>query len=221
MNTAVLIQQCSSLDSCSGEFHEMMRLTHQRHAAYARAHQMDFWSIYGDMADGKDWRTGAWAKIHLVLKALRQGYEWAFWIDADAAIVSQIDLRTALLEGKLIGGVEHWADWFPKYEIPKHVNVGVLYFRNAPKTRGFLMEWLGYYPGEPRWAEQGTFNKLILMDMYKDYFELLPDRWNATVNVHQCADPIVKGWHGVAPLALRLAQMKQVFIDDFLKFKVV
>jgi hypothetical protein len=221
MNNAVLIQQCSSLDSCTGEFHDMLRLTMQRHAAYARSHQMDYWLIFGDTDPRLDWHKGAWPKIPLIKRALEQGYEWVFWVDADAAIVKQDDLREALSDGKLVGGVEHYAPWFEGFQIPRHINVGVLFFRNAPLTKQFIDAWLDAYPGEPRWAEQGTFNKLIVDFQYADVFQSLPAKYNATVNVHHEKEPVIIGWHGVAPLAKRLELMKAALFNDFLKFKVV
>ena len=120
----------------AGPFADMMRLTYQRHAAYAMAHGMEYWAVNGFLKP--DLWPGGWGKIWLLRLMLEQGYKHVFWIDADAAIVSDDDLREGLPEGALIGACEHYADWFPQYDIPRHYNVGVLFLRNDPLTKEFL-----------------------------------------------------------------------------------
>jgi hypothetical protein len=188
----------------------------QRHVAYAISHKMDYIPYFGDYTD-RDVYTGGWSKIKMIVDALKK-YEYVFWIDTDAAIVKfDTDLRDAF-QGN-IGCCEHRAEVFPKeLEIPTHYNVGVIFVKNDDGVKEFFESWWNSYPGDPRWAEQGAFNELV-----KDspLFFKLDDRYNATVNVNMCEDPVIVGWHGVSPLNKRFEMMKKQFISDHLKYKVV
>jgi hypothetical protein len=223
MNTAVILQQCLSIGAYnnpwSGIFYDMLRLTQQRHAAYARAHGFDYIVNFGDVHPGK--KFGAWDKIQLVLDALRRGYDYVVWLDTDAAIMDfEVDLRDALPADALIGAVEHDPDRSPFLklnQVPRHKNVGVLYVRNTPASVKFFEEWLSTWPGVERWAEQGAFNLLAERDGIVCAVE---DRWNATVNANEVVNPAVKGWHGVMPPEKRLAMMSAELADDFIKFRV-
>jgi hypothetical protein len=216
LKDAVILQQAWQI----GPFADMLRLTYQRHASYAWAHGMEYIAWAGSLKP--DLWPGGWGKIWLMRLMLEQGYQHVFWIDTDAAIMDiECDLRDGLPEGKLIGACEHWApDWFPKLDIPRHFNVGVLFLRNDPLTATFLDDWIGRYPGHPRWLEQGAFNEMIAEDKYKDAFHPLDARWNATINVNQVEHPMIMGWHGVMPEAKRLSMMREVFRDDFIRFRV-
>ena len=216
LKDAVILQQAWQI----GPFADMLRLTYQRHAAYAWAHQMEYWTIAGSLKP-EMW-PGGWGKIWLMRLMLEQGYKHVFWIDTDAAIVdSECDLRDGLPEGKLIGACEHWApDWFPKFDIPRHYNVGVLFLKNDPRTAEFLDDWIGRYPGHQRWLEQGAFNEMVAEDKYQDIFHPLDAKWNATINVNEVEKPCIKGWHGIMPEARRFGMMRELFKDDHLRFRV-
>lgn len=214
MNNAILLQQCYTADGeNTGVFYDMLRLTMQRHAAYTRAWNMDFQLYFGDYVSDRSFYTGAWHKIKMIQDALDMGYEYAFWLDTDAAVVDfNIDLRTAFTGDGTIGSCLHDANG-----IPPHLNVGVLFVRNSDKAKDFLQEWWGLFPGERQWMEQGEFNKL--KDRYQDVVFRMDDRFNATVNVNECENPVVKGWHGV-PLRKRYEMMKQFFRDDHIRYRV-
>ena len=216
LKDAVILQQAWQV----GPFADMLRLCYQRHAAYAWAHNMEYIAWAGSLKP-EMW-PGGWGKIWLMRLMLDQGYKYVFWIDTDAAIVNMdCDLRSGLPEGKLFGACEHWAeDWFPKFDIPRHFNVGVLFLKNDPLTVEFLDDWIGRYPGHPRWLEQGAFNEMVKEDKYKDVFHPLEARWNATYNVNHVENPVIMAWHGVMPESQRFSMMKTVFRDDFIKFRV-
>jgi galactosyl transferase GMA12/MNN10 family len=214
LKDAVIIQQAWQI----GPFADMLRLTYQRHAAYAWAHGMEYWTVAGCLKP-EMW-PGGWGKIWLIQQMMDIGYKYIYWIDTDAAIVNMdCDLRDALPDGKLIGACEHWADWFAQFDIPKHYNIGVCFFKNEPQTKEFLAEWIAAYPGDPRWMEQGTFNELVT-GKYKDIFHPMDAEWNATFRVNEVERPNIQGWHGVMPEAKRFAMMKEVFKDDPLRFRV-
>lgn len=221
MKNGLIITHAMSSD----EFSDMLRLSHQRHAAYARAFGFDFWAIYGDVAtEHVEYQRGGWSKIELVRRGLAQGYQDVVWLDADAAIVNgQVDLRDALKQtGGLIGCVRHYAPWFAAQGIPEHYNSGVMYFKSDPLTMAFIQEWAGTYETaiKDRWLEQGAFNRLITEKGYQGAFTEVPARWNATVNVNPAPDEVVRGWHGVQPYARRLDMMRQTLRDDWWKFRV-
>lgn len=225
MNKAIILQHCSSASNWMGSaqwagvFYDMLRLTQQRHAAYARAHHFDYWCIYGDV-HGEMW-PGAWGKIWMVLDAFERGYEYAVWIDTDAAIMDfETDLRDALPEGKDIGAVIHdpnKAPFLKANNVPKHMNVGVLYVRNTPESVAFFTKWRDSFPGDPRWMEQGIFNN---MAQDNPIVCAVDDRWNATVGVNMVDKPAVKGWHGIQPAEARLNLMREELAEDFIRFRV-
>lgn len=231
MNNAVLIQECWSTDAWTaplcGMFYDMLRLTFPRHAAYARAHAMDYWMVMGDVHDEK-MPQGAWDKINLMKLALSRGYEHVIWLDTDAAIADMdCDLRDALPAGKLIGACVHdpeKSEYLRSLNVPRHMNVGVMYLRNGMRgdisTLEFINDWLSRHPGHPRWQEQGAFNDMALEAKYADMVAVVDDKWNATINVNPVAVPNVIGWHGIMPVERRLAMMRETLKDDFIKFRV-
>jgi len=220
INNAVLIQQTSSNNNTLGPtFVDMQRLIYPRHSAYCASHNIDFWNIQGGMEEGRGVEAGAWAKVGLVRQALKD-YEFVFWVDVDAAIMDfETDLRDAIKDIN-IGGCVHdpaKSPFLTANKIDKHVNVGVLYFRNTDLTKEFMEKWYNAYPGERRWSEQGSFNKLM-KEMPK-VVTVIDDKWNATVNVNMVENPVIYGWHGV-PVPQRFLMMKEFLIDDPLIYRV-
>jgi len=220
-NNSVIIQQCFDFHN-SHTFSDMMHLTYQRHCTYAESHNFDYWHVLGTLYPDMITNTqgGGWCKIGLIQMALKRGYDYIAWIDADAAITSECDLRDALPAGKFIGAAHHDAPWFPQYQILPHYNIGVTYWRNNPLVLEFTQDWLSRYPGDMRWMEQGTFNAMIAEDKYKDLFAPVEAKWNATINVNEVEKPNIMGWHGVMPEARRFSMMKEVFKDDFIKYRI-
>lgn len=223
MNNAVILQHAyepSSILIGDHTFNEMLRLTYNRHAAYALSHNMDYWAFQGGIHYKEmPGEAGAWSKIWLMKYALKD-YEYAFWIDTDAAIMDfETDLRDAVKDIH-IGACVHdpaKSEYLKSLNIDKHINIGVMYLRNTEETRAFIDKWLASYPGEKRWAEQGAFNKLMIEN---PIVSVIDDKWNATVNVNMVEKPVVKGWHGVAPNTARFMQMKNELNDDFIDFRV-
>lgn len=216
-NKAVIIQHVYS-NSC---FADMLRLCMQRHAAYAAGHNMDYWAIFGGFQKGRSAESGAWAKIELIKKAFEDGYEYAFWVDADATIFDfGTDLRDAVKDidiGACVHDPER-SQYLKANGVHKHINVGVMYLRNTEKTRHFVQEWFDSFPGEPRWAEQGSFNKL--MEKYPDVVKEIDDKWNATVNVNMVEKPVIKGYHGVMPPINRFGLMRADCLEDHIIYRV-
>jgi len=211
---AVILQQAWQI----GPFADMLRLTYQRHAAYAWAHNMEYIAWAGCLKP-ELW-PGGWGKIWLMRLMLDLGYKHVFWIDTDAAIVDlDADLRDGLPDDKLIGACEHDAAWFAQVGMSRHYNVGVLFLKNHPTTVEFLDAWIGRYPGHERWLEQGVFNEMVTGE-YAGIFHPLDAKYNATFNVNEVAQPVIQAWHGVMPEARRLAMMRDLFKEDFMRYRV-
>jgi len=211
MNDALIVQQCNS----SGEFFDSMRLTYQRHATYAIAHQMDYWHIIGDMLPDK--LRGGWDKVNTLKHAIEVGYKMVFWIDADACIVNHdFDLREAFTGAAGdIGACIHDANG-----IPKHHNVGILFIRNTQLVHAFFHDWLESYPADVQWMEQGAFNSLMA-GKYKGLLFTLDDKFNSTYRVNESKTPVISAWHGVRPLIERYNLMAKVCAEDYINFRVI
>lgn len=216
LKDAVIVQQAYQI----GPFADMLRLSYHRHSAYAWAHGMEYWPLSATLKP-ELW-PGGWGKIWAIRLMMEVGYKYVFHIDTDAVIADMdCDLRDGLPEGKLIGAVEHWApDWFPQWDIPRHYNVGVMFFRNDPLTIEFLDDWIGRFPGHQRWFEQGAFNEMVKEEKYSGIFHHMDDKWNATYNVNLVENPCIIGWHGIMPEAKRLAFLKDYVKDDFQRFRL-
>ena len=200
-------------------FTDMQRLTVQRHMAYARAFKMDYWCINGEIHPEQ--YPAGWGKLWLIKDAMKRRYKWIFWIDADAGIFDMnADLHDALKDKPFdIGACVHdpaKSAHLKKNEVPKHMNIGVLYIRVTPKSKKFISDWLARFPGEKRWMEQGSFN---VMAKDSDVVGQADDKWNATVRVNEVAKPVVKGYHGI-PHGERIALMRKDFGEDHIKFRV-
>lgn len=218
-NNSVIIQHAFTYGP---EFTDMLRLTYQRHAAYALAHNFDYWHIIGGVHDYPIER-GGWDKVKLIHDALEQGYEHIVWIDTDAAIINfECDLRDALPAGACIGAALHdpaKSGYLQQMQVPKHYNVGVMYIKAGAKP--FIAEWLNRYYGRlERFLEQGEFNRMVEDPAWTGYFAPVEDKWNATVNVNMVKPANVIGWHGIAPYAKRLAMMQEALRNDYLEFHV-
>ena len=216
MNNSIIIQQAYEPD-LNHIFTDMLRLTMNRHSAYALSHKIDYLPFFGDYTD-RDVRTGGWSKIKMMIDCIEKGYEYVFWIDTDAAIMDFTkDLRDAFTD-KNIGCCEHNAKNFPKdWQVPTHLNVGVTFVKNGEGVLSFLQKWWDAFPGEQRWVEQGSFNKLA---KESDLVFKMDDKYNATVNVNMCENPVIVGWHGVSPISKRFAMMKQALYNDHIKYRV-
>ena len=224
INNAVIIQQVyantfGSLKIPSAVFNNMLRMTYLRHSAYAIAHKMDYWNINGDYAPEMLSEAGSWAKVAMIDDCLKKGYEYVFWIDADAAIVDfGTDLRDAVKDCEW-GACEHDPEksaWLKQNNVQKHINVGVMYIKSTPGTKKFVELWRGAYPGPPRWAEQGAFNKL--MEEYPGVVKVIDDKWNSTVKVSEVPNPVVMGYHGI-PYGERYKMMYERYKDDPLIYR--
>lgn len=200
MNNAVILQQCWDGVFYPGDYRPCIELTRERNQAYCDRHGFDLEIVIGTLSEQySNVNMGAWVKVEMIDKALKTGYEYVVWLDADALIKDMdTDLRDACPNG--IG-----ACWM---RIPQlhHWNTGVLYVRNSPEVRAFFSEWLSNFPGDKQWREQGIFNKLA---MQSKVVQTISDKWNATINYSMVPDAVVLGYHGNGDAAYRYRMMKE------------
>ena len=196
MNNAIILQQVYS----QSPYANMLRLSFARHMDYALRHSFDFQCQMTDITkdhpmcllNGQPAPFGAWAKLFIIRDALKAGYEYVCWVDADALIFDMAtDLRDAFKEFDHIGACQHPGP-------PPHLNVGVVYYRNTQPTRDFVDTWIEHYGRKDldNWMEQGVFNRLTAET---GIVARIDDKWNATHFAGtDVAHPVVIGYHGSA-----------------------
>ena len=65
--------------------------------AYAEKHGYDWRQYWGSLDES---RPPAWSKLLYILKALEEGYDWVYWIDADAIIMNDSIPLTNFLDDR-------------------------------------------------------------------------------------------------------------------------
>jgi len=168
-----------------------VNLTEIRHRAYARRFGFDYERFDGSYAS-LDW-TRHWDGWTVCGWLLEAGVRWLVWIDADAIIVRDEDLREAVGEGLAcdegIGVVRHPGP-------PAHWNVGVMVIRNSERVRAFWREVIEWGPGEWPWYQQTICNTLWESPKWADLVRPMPDRYNSTWGVNWVEDAVIRAWHG-------------------------
>ena len=200
-NNAILIQSVAGEQTC------FLDLTRAHHEAYAHAHRMDYVCRYG--AQTTD-RAPHWDKILLILLALRKGYEYIIWLDADTLIVnSERDLREALPEDAWMGMVRHDT---PGEGQHRWYNSGAIYLRNTPKCLAFFEEVWNAWPIDHHWEDNMAM--IMTLGFAPERWEgvaVLSDEWNSTRLMNEHPSAVVKAWHGNGPTPIRLEMMRAEF----------
>ena len=172
-----LIQQARS------DYEPMLALTRQRHADYAKRHNLAYIAHAGAMLS--DW-TGHWDMIPLLLYVLRRPDTGiVLWVDADALIVGDGDPRS-ILSGHNVGMSRHPGP-------PEHYNCGVMIVRACREVVEWLETVLAEGPGKYPWYQQDLMNAHIGM---VGAVKILPHEWNSTVILRHPERCIIRAWHG-------------------------
>lgn len=181
---------------------------------YAEIHKYDAICFNERLTD----RPVPWEKILCIQKAFEMGYEFVFWIDADAVIVDvSEDIRSVIKPGRDIFLVRHFIDggYSP--------NTGVLLIRNTDKTKQILHDiWSMNNYINHIWWEQGAFIDYFglvqdLSQKEQEFFEgfqphpkphpsepvesvvdWISSRWNVIPHVNPEAKPIIKHYAGLS-----------------------
>jgi hypothetical protein len=118
-------------------------------------------------------RECAWLKIALVIRALERGYDWVFFIDADAEVKPDTPPIQQLAEsGKSVYLVPGWSG---------RINSGVLIARNTPEALAMFREILANaenpVPDEDSisWGENGH---VIHYAKNQPFVKICDRKWN-------------------------------------------
>jgi len=186
------------LQQASWAYAPLLDITANLHARYAQRHGMAFLALRGRVLDEST--PLGFDKLALMRRMIASRYRHIFWVDADAAIVGDRDLREALKWGE-VGMARHPGP-------PEHFNCGVICIRNTDGARAFLDEAMARRPGGPPWFEQQILNDLAAAEPWTGIFERLDDRWNSTVNANEVDEPVIMGWHGAGDVWEKAAWMR-------------
>jgi len=191
-------------------YREMLRVTHDRHSRYAARWGMSFWWMLG-----KRERIHSWDKFRWAFEALRAGYDYVMYLDADAVIVNCEQEPTAatyrpgfgLAQSQVPGGE------------PVHLQAGVFYLRNGAGVPEMLAELLRrqppIYEPLPLWwedeqNEQTILNRMAQESPWGQFFHIVDYRWNVISNHERGTSPVVLHLAGTVGLENRLQALRQV-----------
>ena len=192
-NTALLVQQ-----GC-GPYERLLDESEAHHAAYAQAHGMDYWPVRERFTFDES-RHPNWDCLALLIQAANAGYEWVFWLDADAVVWDTgADLRDALPAGKSLGMVCEDRSADRQAEGPHagepFFNAGAMYLHVSDDLRWMLAAaWLRHPHGSGQY-EQGAIN--LGLSALGDAFLPLAADWNWCPRIFSPSPrPVVLAFHG-------------------------
>lgn len=193
MQDAILIQSWFTPD-----YRQMIDLTRDRHAFYAKKHDMDY--LPNDLtASGITTGQKCYQDIKTIKSALDKGYEFVINMDIDAIIWDlNRDLREACID---IRGVR-----FDAMRV-KHVNIGITYIRNCEITRRFIKAWEAQAIGRQasQFGSQNGFN-IVTGQMG---IPPLDPTWNYCYSQHKGIDkPAVRGYHDFIGFDYKMKAMR-------------
>lgn len=118
--------------------------------AYAERHGYDKWCFHERSTED---RPTPWEKIVAIQKTFEAGYEFVFWVDADAVIVERgLPITSFTKTGKDFFMVRH------SIEEGKSPNLGVVCIRNTERAKTILSDiWNMRQYIQHQWWEQAAF----------------------------------------------------------------
>lgn len=198
MNDCILLQQAH------GPFEELLNASYADHKGYCKRHKIDYLAMFGRYPVSEN-RHSQWFKVQLIIDALKAGYRYAVWLDADALVVSDISVRNGVPRDA-IGACWHTNNQWSRPNEYDHFNCGALYVPNTEYVQHFLKMWLHESDEGHHWFEQHAFN--MAYRCVTPAVKRISHRWNSVPNVYEDGEPVVKAWHGCFDVAYRLEQMK-------------
>lgn len=212
MNDAVLFQ-------CAGApvYQAMLDATFKRHCEYAAQHHLTY-EWYGTHYPET---LRAWDKFYYLLDLAQRGYEYLFYLDADAVITDEyVDLRTPVRRGGLLN-----CTWHTGNGDPDHFNVGVILACNHPALVRFLQALLAELPTPEQAAETGPwrthrfneqviFNRLVAQPDWRDLIQPLDARFNSTRGYSEVPRPTITAFHGWQTVEDRLHEIQALTAED-------
>ncbi len=161
-------------------------------------------------------RPISWHKLQLIESLFDTGYEFVFWVDADAVFVDfEPDVADLIQPGK------HLYFARPKIDGRYFPNMGIFMLRNCDWSRDLIRQlWsLEQYIDHP-WWETAAMKHLLYRDTFADHgivnfngphlseehLQWIPDRWNYLPRVTQDSPAVIKHFAG-NPMKKRLRRM--------------
>ena len=201
--STLLIQQCYA----GSEYAKMHVLTYPDNLAYSQRHKMDYYIFHGNITPEFETGNGAWAKLLLILNALRAGYEYVIYLDVDTVIADpSADLREACPQQGGIGMTLH----YPEGHTEGVLNTGVIYVKNCPQVVELVWYWMQWYPGPAgNWYEMSTINLLANISEIRKLVIPVDAKYNSTRKANNHVDDaVVEGFHGEGSISQRMELMK-------------
>ncbi len=142
------------------------------HRAYAQRHGFDYVLVQRPAVTSLLMEC-CWVKLPLILSAFEAGYEWVFFIDADAEIrPASPDFRSLAAPGKSL---------YMAHGFSGRVNSGVIIACNRADVRDLLVSVVSSFarplPAEDEvgWGENGH---VIHAAKHAPFLEVIPPAWN-------------------------------------------
>jgi hypothetical protein len=198
-------------------FGDVASRTYPSMRRYAEAFGLDFVSATPGVPD----RPAAWGRINHIRDLLRSGYDYCFYMDADAMFVRfDADIRDYIAPDKDLHWCWHGPENAERYvSFAGHFNSGVMVYRNSAWSLDFLDEiWRQTDYINHHWWEQAAALHLLGyrnaigegLDApdaaHATHLATLPADWNAVVGVTAAPDPIIRHF-AERPRARRLADI--------------
>ena len=192
-------------------FAAVAKLTLPAMRQWAARHGMDFRKFVSPTP-----YPTAWSKLYRARNLFNKGYEFVFWIDADAAIRRfDEDIRDHIdTEHHLFFSFES----YPEIS-PLRLNSGVFVWRNSPETHRFIEATLAQkrFLHHKWWDQAAMIAALGLWSHFDDehhrqdaptdlfcLVKRLPDRWNCPMGREAMPDAIVRHFIAMTPSGKRL-----------------
>ena len=173
----------------TGDHRELLAETAVTMAAYGRRHGWDVLLSCENLASG---RPAAWSKVPLVQELLT-GYDFVFWIDADAIIV---DLDRYVLD-EVSDDADIWFAWHSQDRDPNAavVNTGVFLARSTPFTVGLFDEvWRSEAFINHNWWENAAMINLLGCSLEPPYERVRESAWDDRIGKLDLAWNSVPGY---------------------------
>ncbi len=163
-------------------------------------------------------RPSSWHKIKLIEDAFQKGYEYVFWIDADALIVDcSVNIRDEIEKTKYLYLVAHPMD---KKLVP---NLGIFFIKNCSWSKALLQKmWNKKAYINHKWWENAAFIELLginsllsdqpdsINSKYLKHIKWLDLSWNNLPLYAPSRYPIINHYSAI-PYKERLIHMRNDF----------
>lgn len=158
-------------------------------------------------------RGASWQKIPLIRKLFDEGYEFVFWLDADAIFMRYDQGLEGLIEpGKDLYMVNHPVPDYDMIGRKDTPNAGVMLLRNCEWTRDLLQRLWDFeeYVRHPWWENAALLDMMgyyyplekgenRLNSEFLEHVKFIDLEWNSFPHIQSCraSRPIIKHYAGL------------------------